>query len=133
MKVFYRIIRVIGAYCLGALIAMVAFGLLLGLAWLPILSQSSLYRLVSLFFVSGLATMAGGFAIGLSVRENSTFHAGFFGLGFGLMGSIYTLGLVPAIIGYALATGVFALAGGYASRWLKHRSRGLPRHQPDFR
>lgn len=128
MKGVYRVLRVIAAYCVGALIAMVSFGLMLGLVWSPMLPQSSFYRLASLLLVSGLATLAGGFGIGLSVEEKRTFHAAIFGLGFGLVGSTYTLGLDPTVLGYALATSLLALAGGFISSRLTVKVRRLPRH-----
>jgi hypothetical protein len=128
MKGVYRILRVIGAYCVGALLSMVCFGLMLGLVWLPWLPQSNLYKLVSLFFVAGLSTLVGGIGIGLTVGDNQAFHAAIFGLGFGLLGSAYTLGLDPAVIGYTLATGIIALIGGVTSSSLREKLQPSPKH-----
>ena len=50
-----------GLGCLGALIAL---GLLLALAWLLPLSQSSVYKLVTLVIVTLLSFVAGGYVSG---------------------------------------------------------------------
>ncbi len=84
--------RSLGALCLGALGALIAFGLLLALAWRPASSDNATYKLITLLLVVGTAFFAGGYVSGLLTRPQSMLY----GLGMGvLLGTVafgYILG-----------------------------------------
>ncbi len=113
------------AVILGALSALVAFGLLLALAWLLPLSENRTYKLATLVIVTGLALIAGGYlSATLAGRERVKYG---FALG-GVVGGVgfgYIFGpswlLMLAIPLSALMGG----AGGWLANWQPARARAI--------
>ncbi len=113
------------AVILGALSALVAFGLLLALAWLLPLSENRTYKLATLVIVTGLALIAGGYlSATLAGRERVKYG---FALG-GVVGGVgfgYIFGaswlLMLAIPLSALMGG----AGGWLANWQPTRARAI--------
>ena len=81
----------VGAGCLGAIVTVVTFAVLLTLAWLPLFSDSLLYKQTSYLLVSALAFIAGGFVLEMLVGPQRRHYS----LVFGLV-------LAAAIFGYIL-------------------------------
>lgn len=104
-----------GVGCLGALIAL---GLLLALAWLLPLNQSSLYKLVTLVIVTLLSFVAGGYVSGRLAGTDRVRYGLALGLVLGIVDFVYvhvpSLVLMLAIPASGLAG---ALGGWLAEQW----------------
>lgn len=83
--------RSVGALFLGGLVALIGFGILLGLAWLP--SQNTTYMLVAILLVAAIAITLGGFISGFIGKQNKIVYGLMFGLLFGLISFAYIYGL----------------------------------------
>ncbi len=113
------------AVILGAISALVAFGLLLALAWLLPLSENRIYKLATLVIVTGLALVAGGYLSGtLAGRERVKYG---FALG-GVVGGVGFGYIFGATWVLALAIPLSALmggAGGWLADWQPTRMRSF--------
>jgi len=112
------------AVVLGAISALVAFGLLLALAWLLPLSENRIYRLATVLVVTALALVAGGYlSATLAGRERIKYG---FALG-GVVGGVGFGYLFGPTWWLALAIPLSALMGG-AGGWLAswQEARGHP-------
>jgi hypothetical protein len=113
------------AVLLGAISALVAFGLLLALAWLLPLSENRIYKLATLVIVTGLALIAGGYLSGTLAGRDRVKYG--FALG-GVVGGVgfgYIFG--PSWV-LALAIPLSALmgsAGGSLANWQPSRTRAI--------
>ncbi len=111
------------AVVLGALSALVAFGLLLALAWLLPLSENRIYRLATLIIVTGLSLIAGGYlSATLAGRERVMYG---FALG-GVVGGVGFGYIIGPTWWLALAIPLSAImggAGGWLANWQPVRGR----------
>jgi hypothetical protein len=117
------------AVLLGAISALMAFGLLLALAWLLPLSENRIYRLATLIIVTGLSLIAGGYlSATLAGRERVQYG---FALG-GVVGGVGFGYIFGATWWLALAIPLSAIMGG-AGGWLANWQpiRGRPADQGD--
>jgi hypothetical protein len=115
------------AVVLGAASALVAFGLLLALAWLLPLSDNRIYRLATLIIVTGLSLIASGYlSATLAGRERVKYG---FALG-GVVGGVGFGYIFGPTWWLALAIPLSALMGG-AGGWLANwqPTRGQPADQ----
>ena len=111
------------AVVLGAVSALIAFGLLLALAWLLPLSENNIYRLATLIIVTGLSLIAGGYlSATLAGRERVKY--GFAlggvvgGVGFGyIFGPSWWLALAIPL------SAIMGGAGGWLANWQPIRGR----------
>jgi hypothetical protein len=111
------------AIVLGAISALLAFGLLLALAWLLPLSENRIYRLATVIVVTGLALVAGGYlSATLAGRERIKYG---FALG-GVVGGVGFGYIFGPTWWLALAIPLSALmggAGGWLASWQEARGR----------
>jgi hypothetical protein len=111
------------AVVLGAISALVAFGLLLALAWLLPLSENRIYRLATVLVVTALALVAGGYlSATLAGRERIKYG---FALG-GVVGGVGFGYLFGPTWWLALAIPLSALmggTGGWLASWQETRGR----------
>ncbi|MGA2820000.1 MAG: hypothetical protein ABSF61_05010 [Anaerolineales bacterium] len=106
-----------GLGCLGALIAL---GLLLALAWLLPLSQSSVYKLVTLVIVTLLSFVAGGYVSGRLAGRDRVRYGLALGLVLGIVDFVYVLGPSLILIVAIPCSGFAGALGGWlAERWPK--------------
>lgn len=112
--------RSIAAFVLGIIATLVIFGLAISLLWFVGPSTSS-YKLATTFVSSGLAIVAGGFALGVIIKRNRIIAAALFGFSFGLLSSLYILGLDWLILAFAAAASVIGCIGGMFSKFLTRR------------
>lgn len=106
-----------GMGCLGALIAL---GLLLALAWLLPLSQSGVYKLVTLVIVTLLSFVAGGYVSGRLAGRDRVRYGLALGLVLGIVDFVYVLGPSWILIAAIPCSGFAGALGGWlAERWPK--------------
>ncbi|HSJ55763.1 MAG TPA: hypothetical protein VLC95_01185 [Anaerolineae bacterium] len=116
MSILRSIGRSIASFFLAALAAAAVFGLLLGLAWMPLTGRNTTYMLVTTLLVAGIAFTLGGYVAGRVARVH-TLRAGLaFGLLFGLISCGYILGPHwSLLLAVPLAT-LLGAAGGRLAR-----------------
>lgn len=115
LNYLFKGLRNAGAVGLGVLGALSAFGLLLGLAWLPEVSEQASYKLATLLAAAGIAFLIGGFLSGLAASENPTGCGLAFGLLLGLCSFGYVLGQDWRVLPFAAVAGSLGAAGGWFS------------------
>lgn len=113
MNTLTRVGRSIGAFGLGALGALIGFGLLLGLAWLPHLSEQAPYKMATLLVVAGISFVIGGYVSGLLVGPKKIRYGLLWGLFGGLVAFGYVLGLHWLLLVTVPGCGVLGAAGGW--------------------
>jgi len=110
------------AVVLGAISALVAFGLLLALAWLLPLSENRTYQLATVIVITGLALVAGGYlSATLAGRERIKYG---FALG-GVVGGVGFGYIFGPTWWLALAIPLSAMmggAGGWLATWQEARA-----------
>jgi hypothetical protein len=114
--------RNLAVLLLGTAVGSVGFALLLGLAWLPALSQSATYKVTTLLFVTALALVIAGWVAGLIVRRGQVRHGAAVGLFFGSLAFGYIFGPHPVLLLMVPLTGLLAASGG----WLAARTVPSP-------
>ncbi|MBC8447479.1 MAG: hypothetical protein H8D78_06995 [Chloroflexi bacterium] len=87
-----RVGRSVLAVCLGALAALIVFGLLLGLAWLLPFAEQANYKTATFLLAAAVSLVAGGGVSGLLAGRGRLFHGLIVGLVLGLVASAYILG-----------------------------------------
>jgi hypothetical protein len=100
------------------LAALIALGLLLGLAWLLPLSRSSIYKLVTLVIVTLLSYVAGGYVSGRLAGNDRVRYGLALGLVLGIVDFVYVLGPSLILILAIPCSGLAGALGGWlAERW----------------
>ena len=92
MKAVATVGRSVLSTCAGAVAAMIAFGLLLGLAWMPAAAHDQTYKLVTTLLVTAVAFTLGGYVAGRIARHHTVRAGLIFGIVFGLAACGYILG-----------------------------------------
>lgn len=113
-------VRGVGALFLGSLGALIGFGVLLGLAWLP--SQNTTYMLVAVLLIAAIAFTLGGFISGSIGQQNKMIHGLVFGLLFGLVSFAYIFGIDWRMFVAVLVSTLLGALGGQlaAMRLTRH-------------
>lgn len=104
-------VRGVGALFLGGLGALIGFGILLGLAWLP--SQNTTYMLVAVLLVAAIAITLGGFISGSIGQHNKMVYGLVFGLLFGLAAFAYIFGIEWRMYVAVLVSTLLGAFGGW--------------------
>jgi len=103
-------VRSLGALFLGSLGALIGFGVLLGLAWLP--SHNTTYMLVSILLVGVIAFTLGGYISGSIGKQKKMIHGLVFGLLFGLVSFVYIYGVEWHMFVAVLVSTLLGALGG---------------------
>jgi hypothetical protein len=118
--------RSVGAGCLGAIVTVVTFAILLTVAWLPLFSGSLLYKQISYLLVSGVAFVTGGFVMEMLVGPGMRRYS----LAFGLLVAAAIFGYVLGLHWWLLLAiplgGLLGAAGGWLADSLGPEPAGRP-------
>lgn len=122
MNAVFRSARSVGALMASFLTALIAFGLLLALAWNGVPGEAVAYKMSTLLVVSAVAMTAGGVLMGVLMRRYEVRAGLAFGLIAGACSFTYILGIDPLLALFIPASAGLGALGGWLAQRVHQRA-----------